>query len=193
LDTKGIISKLLPSRLYIMLLAYLVFFFLCLFFVLLTLPSLFSYPFSYPLHVPCFSCAIIHSFSSQVLVLLLFINSWLIFASRYYPSPTCHHITPPSYTLTTHWLAYCTKHTHHWPLQYLSQAPSSITVEIHLNTLTGHKTQQTLYSFSHPPPLFPTFLVPPLLISQIPICRLIIITTPQIPLFMDIITKVFSI
>jgi hypothetical protein len=34
-----------------------------------------------------------------------------VFTSPYYPPPTCHHITPPSYTLTTHWLAYCTNCT----------------------------------------------------------------------------------
>jgi hypothetical protein len=85
------------------------------FFVLLTLPSLFSYPYSYPLHVSCSSCATIHSSPSQLLVLLLLIHSVPIFASPCYPSPTCHHIAPPSYTLTTHWLAYYTKHTHHWP------------------------------------------------------------------------------
>jgi hypothetical protein len=53
LDIKGISPELLPSRLNFLLLN-------LIFSVLLTSPSLFSYPFSYPLHFPYFSCATIH-------------------------------------------------------------------------------------------------------------------------------------
>jgi hypothetical protein len=40
---------------------------------LLTSPSLFSYPYSYPLHFPSFSCAIIHCSPSHLLFLPLLI------------------------------------------------------------------------------------------------------------------------
>jgi hypothetical protein len=48
---------------------------LYLFFVLLTLTSLFSYPYSYPLHFLSFSCATIHCSPSQLLFLPLLIHS----------------------------------------------------------------------------------------------------------------------
>jgi hypothetical protein len=186
LDTRGISPKLTKhTQIYV--LAYLVFF---VFFVLLNLPSLFSYPCSYPLHVPCFSCATIHSSPSQLLDLLLFIHSLPIFAAPYYPSPACHHITPPSYTLTTYWLAYYTKHTHYLP----PAIPLTSTFQYN----SGNTPQYTLglQNPADPIPLFPhtTFIShvfsATLLIS---ICSLIIITIPQIPLFIDIIIKSFSI
>jgi hypothetical protein len=59
----------------------------------------------------------------------------------------------------------------------------------------GHKTQQPLYPFPHPTTPFPNtpFLVLPLPITQISISSLITITLPQLPLFIDTITKGFSI
>jgi hypothetical protein len=69
--------------------------------VLLPSPSLFSCLYFYPLHFPSFSYATIHCSSSQLLFLLLLTHSLPIFISPSYPSPTCHHTTPLSYTLIT--------------------------------------------------------------------------------------------
>jgi hypothetical protein len=131
------------KRLKFLLFLYLVFFAVVFFSVLLISPSLFSYPYSYSLHFPSFSCTIIHCLPVQLLFLPLFIHS-LIFTSCSYPSPTCHHTIPLSYTLTTQWLAYCTNYTQPQPLQSLTQAHSTTATEIYLNMHKGHKTQQPL-------------------------------------------------
>jgi hypothetical protein len=97
---------------------YCVSFFLILIFiipVLVTSSSLVSYPYSYPLHFPSFSCATIHCSPSNY----SFCSSSTlspIFTSPFYPSPTCHHTAPPSYTLTDCWLVYCTNCTQLQPL-----------------------------------------------------------------------------
>jgi hypothetical protein len=78
---------------------------------LLTLPSLFSYFYSYPLHFPSFSCATVHYSPSQLLFLLILIHS-PHFHLPFYSSSNCSPTMAPSYTFTTHWLAYCTNHTH---------------------------------------------------------------------------------
>jgi hypothetical protein len=69
--------------------------------VSLNSPSLFSYPSSYPLHFPSFSCATIHCSPSQLLFQPLLIHSFPGFMPLFYPPPTCQHTIPPSYTLTT--------------------------------------------------------------------------------------------
>jgi hypothetical protein len=68
--------------------------------VLLTSPSLFSYPYSYPPHFPSFSCATIHCSPSQILFLPLLMYSIPIFTSLFYAPSTCHHTVPPSHLLT---------------------------------------------------------------------------------------------
>jgi hypothetical protein len=68
-------SKTFAKRLNFLWFLYLLFFLLCFFSsALLTSPSLFSYPYSYPLQLPSFSCATIHFSPSQLLFLLLLIT-----------------------------------------------------------------------------------------------------------------------
>jgi hypothetical protein len=63
--------------------------------------------FSSLLHSPSFSCATIHSSHSQLLILPLLIHfSPPVFTYPSKPPPTCHHTTPPSYTLTACRLLY---------------------------------------------------------------------------------------
>jgi hypothetical protein len=86
------------------------------FFSALTSASLFSYRYSYPLHFPSFSCVTTHCPPSQLPFLLHLIHSLpLPSPPPSYPSPICHHTTPPSYTLTTHCLVYCTNCTQPLP------------------------------------------------------------------------------
>jgi hypothetical protein len=92
-----------------LLLLYLFFFLNFLLFVLFTLTSLFSYSYSYPFHFPSFCCATIHCSPSQLLFLPLLIHAFPLSLSHH-PSSTCYHTIPPSYTITTHWLAYCSHH-----------------------------------------------------------------------------------
>jgi hypothetical protein len=110
-------------------------------FSVLTLQSLFSYPSSYLLHFPSFSCAIIHCSPSQLLFLCLLIHS----LSYLHPhsSPTCHHTTPPSYTLSPCWLAYCTNHTCYQPSAIPDTRILITAEEIYPNT---HKNHRNLYS-----------------------------------------------
>jgi hypothetical protein len=69
--------------------------------VLLTSSSLFSYPYSYPLHFPFF-CTTIHCSPSQILFLFLLIHSFscLHISLLFYPNLSPHH---PS-LLHTHYL-----------------------------------------------------------------------------------------
>jgi hypothetical protein len=85
---------------------------LCFFFIslLLTCSELFSYPYSYPFHFPSFSCTTICCSPFQLLFLPLSIHSFSHLHLPLLSSPTCQHITPPSY-LTTCWIAYCTNCT----------------------------------------------------------------------------------
>jgi hypothetical protein len=83
--------------------------------VLLTLPSPFSYPYSYPLHFQPFSCATIHWSPSQLLFPYFLIHSLSLSSLPLHTSSTCHHTTSPSYTLITCWLAYCTNYKHPQP------------------------------------------------------------------------------
>jgi hypothetical protein len=59
-----------------------------------------------------------------------------IFAFSSYHSPTCHHISSPSYTFTTDWLDY---HTNHTPL-IPPAIPDIIT--FHYNSGNTHKHTQ---------------------------------------------------
>jgi hypothetical protein len=126
--------------------------FLSLFFsVLLTSPSLFSYLYSYPLHFPCVT---IHCSFSQLLFLPLLIHSLPVFTNPFYPSPTCQNTTPPSYTLTTHWLAYCSNCTQHQP----PEIPDTSTLHYN-NRNTPKHTQRPQkptapYPFPNPPSPF---------------------------------------
>jgi hypothetical protein len=157
------------------------------FFVLLTLPSLFSYPYSYLLHFPSFSCATIHCSPSQLLFLPLLIHSLPIFASSSYPSPSCHQTTPPPCTLTTYWLDYCTKNTH----PQTPAVPNTSTVHYNSRNTPKHTQgqQNPATILPHPPPPLSMLL---LSITQISLSSQKTIT-PQLPLFIDIITKVFFI
>jgi hypothetical protein len=132
--------------------------------VLLASPSLFSYPYYYPLCFPSFSCATIYCSPSQLLF-LSFSSTLPCLHLLSYPSPPCHHTTTLFYTLTTNWLAYCTTAHTTSPLQI-----PDTTTEIYPNTYKSHKTQQPLYLFLHPSTTFPTtpFLVTPFPILQNP-------------------------
>jgi hypothetical protein len=131
--------------------------------LLLSLPSLFSYAYSYPLHFPSFTCAMIHCSPSQLLFLPSDPLSSPIFASPSWPS---HHTTPPSYILTIHWLAYYTNHRQLWP----PAIPDTSTLHYNSwNTLKhtwGLQTQQHTYIFLTHLPLSPQLLVPPLPIAH---------------------------
>jgi hypothetical protein len=87
-----------------------------------------------------------HCSPSQLLFLPLLIHSLPVFASPSYTSPTCHHTTPPSYTLTTCWLAYCTNHT---PLQPPSPAIPD-TGTLHHNSKNTPKHTQGLQNPAAP-------------------------------------------
>jgi hypothetical protein len=65
----------------------------------------------------------------------------LEFSSPCLFSSTFHHTTPPSSTLMTHWLAYCTNPTTTIPLESLTSAPSTTTTELHFNIHKGPKGQ----------------------------------------------------
>jgi hypothetical protein len=162
--------------------------------VLLTSPSLFSYPYSYSLHFPSFTYDIVHCSPSQLLFLPLLIHSPPCLRLLLLSSPSLSHITPPTltthYTLTTHWLEYCTNCT-----QYQSpaiQTPFTTTTKIHPNTQKGHETQQPSYLLTHLSTPFPALLFHATLTnSQKSITSLITITPPTV--FIDIIIKGFSI
>jgi hypothetical protein len=122
--------------------------------VLLTLSSLISYPYSYPLHFPSFSHTTIHCSPSQLLFLPLLIHSFpclhlLILSS---PKLSPHYL--PSYTLTTCCLAYCTSCTQPQPLQSLTQTPSTAT-EIHQTHIRTTKPSSLHTSSPTYPPFIP--------------------------------------
>jgi membrane-associated phospholipid phosphatase len=83
-----------------------------------------------------------NSLLSQLLFFPIPIHSFLIFTSLLYLPPTCHHTTPPSYTLNTCWLAYCTIYTQSQPLAIPYTSTLHSTTEIHPNTHKVHKTLQ---------------------------------------------------
>jgi hypothetical protein len=126
--------------------------------VLLKISSLFSYPYSYPLHFPSFFFVIIYCSPSQLLCLLFSSTLCPIFTSPSYPSPTFHHTAPPSYTLTTHWLTYCTNWTHPEP----PVIPDRLTLHYNRNApkhTQGLQNTVTLIPSSptHSPLFFPPF------------------------------------
>jgi hypothetical protein len=119
--------------------------------VLLTSPSLFSYPYSFPLHFPPFSCVTIHCSPSQLLFLPLLIHSFPCLLSS--PTLSPHY----SSLLHTYHLLTSLLYRHNLsPLQSLTQAPST-TTEIHKNTQKSHEPQQLPYLFAHPPTPCPSF------------------------------------
>jgi hypothetical protein len=67
------------------------------------------------------------------------------------PFPNLSPHYPSSYTLTTCGQACYTKCTHPQAPTIPNQAHSVTTAEIHHNIHQGHKTQQPLYFFPHPP------------------------------------------
>jgi hypothetical protein len=147
--------------------------------VLLTLPSLFSYLYSYPFHFLSLSCATIQCSPSQLLVLPFSSTLFPIFTSLSYPPPTCQHTNPPSYTLTTHWLDNCTNYARPWP----PAIPDTSTFHYNRNIpkhAQGPQNPAVPFLSPHLPTLFPTpLLVPHLPISQISISSLITITLPN--------------
>jgi hypothetical protein len=99
-----------------------------------------------------------------------------VFASPSYPSPICHHTTPPSYTLTTHWLAYCMNHTHrHHPAITDTSTLHYNSRKLPKHTHKGQKTQQLLYLFFTHSYLSAPLLVPHLQITQVSISNQAII------------------
>jgi hypothetical protein len=95
-NANRISPEILPSRLNFLLLLYLFFFF-----VLSTLTSLFSYPYSYPLHFLPFSFTTIYYSLSQLLFLPLLIHSF----------PRLHLPLLSFLNLSSHYLSLL--HTHH--------------------------------------------------------------------------------
>jgi hypothetical protein len=116
-----------------------------------------------------------------------------VFTSPFYHSPTCHHTTPPSYTLTTYWLAYCSNCTQ--PLlpsisdtntlcynrntRKHTQGPQNPAATIPLNPPT-HPFSHSPFSatFTNSPNLYLTKWA---------------LSSPQLQLFIDIIIKAFFI
>jgi hypothetical protein len=63
------------------------------------------------------------------------------FTPASHPPPTCHHTTPPSYTLANCWLTYCTNFTQPKHPAIPDIAPYTTITKIHPNTHKSHKTQ----------------------------------------------------
>jgi hypothetical protein len=125
--------------------------FICIIPVLLPSPSKFFYTYSYPLHLPSFSCAAtIHYSPSQLFFLILLIHSFPCLHLPTLSSPTYHHTSLPSYTLTACWVACCTNCTH----SQLSEIFDTSTV--HYNRINTPKHTQglqkpgALYFFPNP-------------------------------------------
>jgi hypothetical protein len=157
--------------------------------VLLTSSSIFSYPYSNPLHFPSFSCNTIHCSLSQLLLLPLFIHSFpSLHLPPIFPQPVTSLPLPPTESSSTNQSTVPTVHPPN-PLQSLTQAPSTTTVEIHPNTHKGLKTQQSITSSSIHPLFQPILLVPPLPITQVfifsqitsspPNCHCLLISSPR--------------
>jgi hypothetical protein len=106
-----------------------------------------------------------------------------LFTCLSYPSPTCHHTTSPSYTLNTCGLVYCTNCIY----PKLPHIPDINT--LHYNNRNPPKHTQGRQHPAAPIPLplstspfsEPSFLVPPLSITQVSISSLKTIP-PQFPL-----------
>jgi hypothetical protein len=148
---------------------------------LLASPSLFSCPYSYPLHFPSFSCATIHCSPSQLFFLPLLIQSFLcLHLSLLLSFPNLSQLYPSLL------------HTHHSVTSLLSQpytppAPAiPDTSTLHYNNRNTSKHTQgpqnpatpillplSTHPFSHT-----LFLVPHLPITHISISSLITITFP---------------
>jgi hypothetical protein len=91
----------------------------------------------------------------------------LSFPSPSHLPPTCHHTTPPSYTLTTCWLAYSTNRTQPQP----PAIPDTNTLYYNNRNTPKHtqgsQNPETLitlnphtHSFSHPPSFVPPLPIP---------------------------------
>jgi hypothetical protein len=65
-----------------------------------------------------------------------------LFSFPSYPFSTCHHMTTPSYNITTHWLEYYSNHTQSQPPATMDISPSTTIAEIHSNIHKCHKTHQ---------------------------------------------------
>jgi hypothetical protein len=90
-----------------------------------------------------------------------------VFTTHSDPPPTCHQTTPPSYTITTCWLAYCTNCTQPQP----SVIPDTNTLHYNRNIpkhTQGPQNPAALIPLNLPTHHFPTpsFLGPPLPIPQ---------------------------
>jgi hypothetical protein len=123
--------------------------------VLLTSPSPFSYPCSYPFYFPSFSSATIRYSPSQLFFLPLLINSFpilhLSLLSFLNQSPHYHSLLNIHHPLTS----LMNHYTKPYALQTLTQAHSTTKAEIQPNTHKGHTTCYFPYSFPHLPTSFP--------------------------------------
>jgi hypothetical protein len=177
-------SRTLTKKLNFLLFLYLLFFifFLWLFFFCIDFTNTIFLSLFLSLHFPSFFCATSivlppnYSFCPFSSIISLFLYLLLLSSS------TCHHTTPPSYRLTTH-----------WPINYTnctqSQPPAiPNTSTLHYNNRNRHKHTQGSQNPAAPTPFPPLnhlfscipFLVPALPITQISIFSLITIT-PKTP------------
>jgi hypothetical protein len=136
-----------------------------------TLPSSFSHSYSHALHSPSFSCAKIYCSPPQQVVLLLLTQSLSQTSPSplILPQPVNRLPLPPTHSSTADQPTIPTLHNPK-PLQSLTQAPSTITTEIHPNTHKDHKNSNShTASLTHSPFFPPHPLVPPYLTPQISI------------------------
>jgi hypothetical protein len=103
----------------------------------------------------------------------------LIFTSASYLAPTCQHTTPPSYTITFCWLAYCTNCIQPHPLAI----PDTRTLHYNTNIPKHTSGPQNPAVPIHLPPathLFPTPLFSAMFTNAIKsVSSLITITCPN--------------
>jgi hypothetical protein len=121
-------------------------------------------------------------FFPQLFLHLLSASSLLVSSSSSLSSPTCHHITPPSYTFTTCWLAFCNNHTHPQP----SAIHDTSTLYYNSGNIPKHTQgpQNLAAPRQPPPPTYPTSFLPLLLaplltITQVYVSSQATIITPN--------------
>jgi hypothetical protein len=78
-----------------------------------------------------------------------------LFTSPFHLPPTCHHTTPPSYTLTMHWLACCKNCTQSQTLAIPDTSTLHYNNRNTPNTHKGQKTSSLHSSSTTHTPLFP--------------------------------------
>jgi hypothetical protein len=157
--------------------------------ILSTLPSSFSHPYCHPLHSPSFSWAKICCSLSQQLILPLLTHSLPLPSpsSPFLPQPVTHHTHHPLtnlqyqlYTIPDSWNPW---HKHPPLLQQKYTQTHTRTTK----TRSPHAASPTQQPHFPSPPLVPPYPTP-----QISIASLTNVN-PQLPLLIDVTTKVSSV